>query len=294
MLMPPGGPFDGSAVEAITGTALVHTFLSSHSGYVAANFSLPDGRDISVRWTDFHEQPNAAWQTGGIAANVVEHGASGHGNKMEPQVDLLSGGWGTAELLQDGQPIVDPISGTTNWSAHYMITKEGIMDPKTHAVYKADKTTPFDPSSPGDGYVIPGRTELHIGFWTAGAFKNGIFQKAAPANATPLTDTVTGATYDKQWPIPAELGAKITIDASMSGAGKLTFTLKDPKGQPVAQLNATPLSAGSLGVAKAEAGNYTLDVQGAGVQAAYHAAVTVDDPAPEWIHIVFEDVRFGD
>ncbi|MHB8585691.1 MAG: carboxypeptidase-like regulatory domain-containing protein [Thermoplasmatota archaeon] len=296
-LMPPAGPFDGSGVQPINGTALVHTFLATHSGYVDVSLSLPDGRDISIHWTDFREQPNASWQTQGIASNVVEHGASGHGNKMEPQVDLLSGGWGSAQLLVDGQALLDPVSGATNWSAHYMVTKEGIMDPTSHAVYKSDKTTPFDPAAPGDSYVFPGRTELHVGFWTDGAFKNGLFQTGQSLNATNLTDSVTGAMYAKSWPLSIpSTKSKLAIVATVTGAGQLTFTLKDPSGAPVASAQATQVQPATLSTPSSglKVGTYTLEVTGAGLQAAYRAGVTVETPQPQWIHVVFENVKLGD
>lgn len=91
-----------------------------------------------MKWTKFAIQPGATWQDGGIASNVAEHGASGQGNKMEPQMALVSGGWGTAEATLDGQPLVDPVSGGTLWNAHHMVTKDAMMDATTHASHLAE------------------------------------------------------------------------------------------------------------------------------------------------------------
>lgn len=297
MLMPAAGPFDGSGVKALQGTMLVHTFDKTNAGYVDVNLTMPDGKRLSVHWTTFKEQANASWQDGGIASGVVEHGASGHGNKMEPQVDLISGGWGTATATMDGEPFVDPVSGSATWNAHYMVTKEAIMDPTTHAVYaNAGKSEVFTPASPGEGYVLPGHTELHFGLWTAGAFKDGYFQAAPEASKTKLADTATGPQYDKTWDLMVPANAKLAlVPAITGGAGKLNFTLKDPSGKVLAGADITPVQAGSITLPDAPlpAGDYKLEVSGAGVEAAYEVGVTIAPPAPEWIHVVFENVALG-
>lgn len=297
ILPPPDAPlygYDGSGMRAVQGQLVVEVDEARDEGFVDVELDAPEGR-YSVHWTDFHEQPGQSWQEGGLVADVVEHGASGHGNKMEPQFDLHMGGWGSASLLLDGTPVVDPYSGGTTLNAHFMVTKEAMMEEGTRKVYKADRQTPFDPQTPGDGYVFPGRPEGHASFWGHGAYKDGIAIPTPPPIMDDHTDTATGATYTKSYPIPIQaVLATIQVDASIrgGGVGQLTLTLMDPSGTTVASGTLTAQQGASLSSPEGplELGDWTLEVSGVGAQATYDAHVTTTLPTSFLLHVVYTSV----
>jgi hypothetical protein len=245
-----------------------------------------------VHWTDFHVQPNQTWQDGGVECGLVEHGASGHGNKMEPQMDLHCAGWGTATATRDGQPLTDPVTGATSFNAHFMLSKQAMLhDGK---VTKADGTTPFDPLHPADGFVVDGRDEGHFALWGQGAYKDGIAQKPAPANTTTVADTVTSATYSQDYPVTiTSPGAGLTVRASAGpGVGQLTLLLRDPAGQTVSQAALSPAGLATTLEASAPLtpGEYVVEVAGRGAQFPYSLDITVTPPEPFLLHAVFQDV----
>ncbi|MHB8634527.1 MAG: hypothetical protein ACYDBQ_11290 [Thermoplasmatota archaeon] len=308
VMAPPGTPhfgYDGSGMVAAKGTMTIHVMNAENRGYVAVDLAVPSGPyqgHYQVNWTDFHIQPGATWQDGGIACGpgLVEHGASGQGNKMEPQFDLACGGWGTASATRDGKALADPLSGATAFNAHFMVTNEAMMR-AGNKVTKADRTTPFDPHAPGDGYVDPSRMEAHFAMWGTGAYQGGIAVAAPQANATIFHDVVTGPTYAKSYVVPIKAVASVlAIDASFDPpgptsvpAGQVTVDLKDPSGKVVASGTLSPTAATHLAppFGSLAPGNWTVDVAGAAAQAAYTVTATVTPPAPFLLHVVFTELR---
>lgn len=310
----PGTPaygYDGTGMVEATGTLDVTARDAANTGAVRLDLDVPSGPSKGhyvVDWTDFHIQPNQAWQDGGIACGpgLVEHGASGHGNKMEPQFGLECGGWGTANATRDGQPLSDPVTGATSFNAHFMVTKQAMLQ-SGGKVLKADRTTPFDPHDPGDGYVDPSRTEAHFALWGSGVYKDGIALPPPPPRATFLNGTATGAvppapTYREDAVVAvASTHAAIHLHldlgaATDGGPGLVSLTLLDPAGQPVDGFTVnSAMRSRDLDVTKAlpAAGNYTMRVDAQGIQTPYQAAVTVQEPTPFLLHAVFRDVRLG-
>ncbi len=299
-----GFGYDGSGMIQASGTMTIHALNSGNTGYVHLDVNVPSGPNKGhyiVNWTDFHIQSGATWQDGGIACGpgLVEHGASGHGNKMEPQFDLDCGGWGSATATRDGQAVKDPVTGASSFNAHFMATKEAML--QNGKVLKADKTTPFDPNTPGDGSVDSSRKEAHFALWGSGAYANGIAVIPKPAT-TYLNDTATGAvtpvpTYSKTAPVVVSGGASARLHLDISGGpsppGQVSITLLDPKGAAAAGFTVNPLMPRrDLDVpATLTAGNYTMRIDAQGAMVAYHASVTVTPATPFLLHVVFQDVQ---
>lgn len=305
MLMPPpdtpGYGYDGAGMVAATGSMVVHADNAANQGYVTVALDVPSGPyqgNYAVNWTDFHIQPGAAWQDGGIACGpgLVEHGASGHGNKMEPQFDIDCAGWGTATLTRNGTAVTDPVTGATAFNAHFMLTKEAMLQPGGKVV-KADRTSPFDPHTPGDGYVDPSRMEAHLALWGPGAYQSGIAAPQPKANTTTFQDTATGAAYTKDYRVRIDaVATRLAVRAQVGqGVGRITVTLKDPSGTVVDSKVATTLQAAQLAIPDGpmQVGNYTLNASGAGADAAYVLTTTVTPPAPFLLHAVFRTVHLG-
>lgn len=298
VMPPPWTPYDGSGMTQGRGTMTIATDDAVNTGAVDIDLTTADGRRYVVHWTDFHDQPGQAWQDGGIAAGVVEHGASGHGNKMEPQLDLASGGWGTASASVDGKPLVDPVTGAAVLNAHYMVTKEAMLEPGTMKIYKSDRKAIFDPRTPGDGYVFPGRTEGHFALWGAGAYTDGYAFHAPSTTELDFSDVVTGPGYDQAFPvsIPGVMTRLMVAARLTGGAGQLTVTLKDPGGKTISSADLTTVQrTAQLDIPDGPMvrGNDTLEVRGTGVQASYDVSVSVAPPTPFLLHVVFQTVQAG-
>ena len=297
-----GFGYDGAGMVHTVGNLSIRVDPASDRGNVTADLTVTSGPLLGhylVSWTDFHPQPGAAWQAGGIACGpgLVEHGASGHGNKMEPQVDLECGGWGTATAVKDGRPLLDPATGSPALNAHFMVTKEAVL--QDGKVLKADRRTPFDPHDPGDGSVDASRMEAHLALWGQGAYRDGIAAVAAPST-TWLNDTATGLaspgpTYSKSVPVPvATAGARLQVHLERRTPGQVTVTLLDPHGERVGGVTNTGAgdqSNDQVGIALGEPGNYTLRVDVEGSQVEYRASATVTPPQPFLLHVIFQDVH---
>lgn len=68
------------------------------------------------------------YQDGGIATRVYEHGDSGHGDTLYPKTWLYLGGWGTASLYKNDEPLYK------DYEAHFMVMERS-RDRQTHQVH---------------------------------------------------------------------------------------------------------------------------------------------------------------
>lgn len=290
MLAPPGTPYDGTGIVASSGRWSIDTKDAANTGTVDVTLGMGN-HTYSVHWTTFSNQKGADWEDGGVKTHYAEHGGTGHGNKMEPQFHVLSGGWGTGEATLDGKPLMDPVTGSTTLNLHYMLTQDAMLEEGSHKVYKADKKTPFDPKTPADGYVFPGRMEAHFALWGAGAYKDGIAVVAPPANTSAFKGTVTGPNYDQTYTVPvAAVASRLHVEPKGTpGVGQLMATLKDPKGKAVWTSSQDGGRPADL-VGPFLLGNYTLEVTGTGVQDAYEYDVTLTPPAPLLVHAVYTKI----
>ena len=292
----PAYSYDGTGMIASQGQLTIDVNDEANTGAVHVELTVPSGPyqgTYVVGWTDFHIQPNQAWQDGGIACDLEEHAPSGHGNKVEPRFDVDCAGWGTATATRDGKHVNDPVTGSADFNAHFMITKQSMLQ-DGNKVLKADRQTPFDPATPGDGYVDSSRMEGHFALWGQGSYKDGIALPPPPATTTQFQDTAMGATYSREFSLPIEaVESQLAVTGSMApGVGRLTVSLQDPEGRTVATQDVTPLGPSQLTLpsGRLQLGNYTIQVVGAGVQASYTVSATVTPPAPFLLHAVFREV----
>jgi hypothetical protein len=89
-----------------------------------------------------------------IAVNHLEHGNTKAGPPVLPTVFTYVGTWGPGELLKNGENL-----GT--FGAHMMLT-DGVRDPISGKVFSSDRTTPFNPMKPEDGYSDPNAAQVHL------------------------------------------------------------------------------------------------------------------------------------
>ena len=91
----------------------------------------------------------SAFQDGGIATRVYEHGDSGNGDPLYPKTWLYLAGWGTATVWKNDQVLYK------DYDAHFMVMERS-RDPKTHEVHY-----PVKRSLPG-GETDPSGMEIDL------------------------------------------------------------------------------------------------------------------------------------
>lgn len=205
-----------------------------------------------------------------------------------------AGAVGSVVLLLPFAPLAGPITGGTTFNAHYMLTKNAMLEEGTYKVYKLHRQTPYDPRNAEDGYVFPDRPEGHFAIWGQGAYEEGYAVPDPAPETTPHRDTATGAGYRKTYDIPviavmSHLAVEVQVTA---GVGQLDAAPKDPEGEVLDSDRATPTSPARLSASGPfSLGNHTLEVTGLAVQATYSATVTVDPPAPFLLHVIYVNVE---
>lgn len=91
-----------------------------------------------------------------IAINHWEHGNTGAGPPVLPTVFTYVATWGPADVSKNGQKV-----GT--FDAHMMVT-DGVRDPISGKVLNSNKSAPYNPMNPADGYSNPNTAQVHLIF----------------------------------------------------------------------------------------------------------------------------------
>lgn len=89
-----------------------------------------------------------------VAVNHWEHGNTNAGPPVLPTVFTYVATWGPGELWKNGESL-----GT--FGGHMMLT-DGVRDPISGKVFSSDRTTPFNPMNPADGYSDPKAAQVHL------------------------------------------------------------------------------------------------------------------------------------
>lgn len=153
-----GWAYDGIGVRLAEGTVEIDVNDFSNKGLVTA--TVYDGLTTwRVDWTDFAE--SRPFHDGGITRDLVEHGGTGTGDALIPEVHLLAAGWGQAKLFQNGKLVQDPATGTETLAAHFMVIDGALRDDEGR-IHNASKAEPYDPTDPDDGHVEAGARQIFI------------------------------------------------------------------------------------------------------------------------------------
>lgn len=291
-----GYDYGAVTVQPGQGGFEVSTDAAADTGTATATFTFA-GRQFQAAFTRFAEAPGRAFQEGGVRADFQEHGATGNGDALLPEIHALSAGWGHGTLTVDGQALADPATGAAEFNLHYMVTDTAPRDPGTMLVTRADGTSPYDPATPGDARTLPGTLQVLLNIQSAGG--------AAPTDTTAMLEgTVAEPQHSNSMPFDVNAtGARILVNISVSNptplpsVGELSFVLGDPSGAELGRFDYSVQEAQPMGVIDVPAANatgtYTLSVSGAGLGVDYRAGILVDYPEPVFLHVVYTDVRVG-
>jgi hypothetical protein len=111
----------GKHQNLVSGAIEIEVDEVKNTGKVVAEFGEGGDRYVIVFDRFAAKQP---YQDGGIATRVYEHGDSGNGDTLYPKTWLYLGGWGTATLYKNEEPLYK------DYDAHFMVMERS-RDPMT-------------------------------------------------------------------------------------------------------------------------------------------------------------------
>jgi hypothetical protein len=294
-----GWAYDGAGVLPFDGFIMIHAVDRDNTGEAYAAGML-NGKRWVIVFDEFAQQGDRAFQDGGIAGGLDEHGDTGVGDASIPRVRADMAAWGTARVTVDGQHLPDALTGDDRWVAHYMVILTGVRD-KDGKIWNAGRTAPYDPGNASDGYSEEGDHEVHL-----------ILRSHAttPPNATSVDRSgTTGPT-----PTPANMPRRIdvenkylysTFDATLTMSGNLApntflrFDFRDPDGQTArpAVTITQPLTGQPAPVPvtfdMTKVGTYRIDVSGNALNTNYAVRGTIQPPSNVLMNFWWENVIFG-
>ncbi|HEU4683430.1 MAG TPA: hypothetical protein VFS39_02885 [Nitrospira sp.] len=129
----------GKRLTPVMGTIEIDVNEVTNTGQVLAEFVENTDR---YRIVFDRYGAKSAFQNGGIATRVYEHGDSGNGDPLYPKTWLYLAGWGTATMWKNDQVLYK------DYDAHFMVMERS-RDSKTHEVhYPVKRTLPGGETDP--------------------------------------------------------------------------------------------------------------------------------------------------
>lgn len=131
--------YAGMHLTPVQGSIHIDVNELGNTGQVVAEFAEGTSRYRIVFDRFAAKQP---FQDGGVATRIYEHGDSGNGDPLYPKTWLYLGGWGTATMYKNEEPLFK------DYDAHFMVMERS-RDPKTHEVrYPVKRTLPGGETDP--------------------------------------------------------------------------------------------------------------------------------------------------
>lgn len=290
--------YDGKGVMPFGGDAGLDVSDIDNKGILVAKGSV-GGAPFVVTFDRFSEAAGKKFQDGGIAGDFREHGASGVGDRSIPEVDLAMAGWGKATISRDGKPYIDPIGGGPDWTAHFMVIRNGVRNDTTGGIYQDPNNSKVYDKATGMGHSVPGDFELHL------VLRNAT-PKAPPQPSTiQQQDTTAAAQYSitKALFISAAAGSMASFNISLTGPADVTFTVLAPGGTAVGTpvrintLQSSPpgsKTTAPVSLATSTIGDYQIKATGMlGPTAGWEARGALTLPPSIVYNLWWEDLVFG-
>ncbi len=280
--------------------------------YIAVNDADNTGRAIAkgkigpttfdVLFEQFAE--SKPFHDGGIASNLIEHGDSGVGDTSIPRVDLEMAAWGKATIHYGGKPYADPLTGDLNWTAHFMVIRNGVRDNATGAIYaNQNKTEVYNPKNASQGHSAVSDYEIHLvlrnGTATGNPSKTTFGESSSSGPAPSVTQEQTLFTVKQLGSIAA---IELTLEDTATRGSNITFTLRAPSGIVVLEetLGDASVAPGTGMTTRAnsftvqELGDYVLTISGRlNPGGEYSVKHSLAPPAAIILNLWWEDVIFG-
>ncbi|MBW3583058.1 MAG: hypothetical protein KY455_08170 [Euryarchaeota archaeon] len=289
-----GWDYAGATAQPLNGSIEIDVDDPSNSGLVTVR-GVWAGENFTITLSEFNHTADD-FHDGGVAMHFPEHGASGNGNTLVPEMFLLLATWGPATFELGDEAFKDPYTGLENWSAHLMVTDTGIRDEADGGKVKSASSGIYSPDAPADA-IIGTDNEVHL-----------IIESTAPAGDIPEhNETVTGTaggpmSETTMFPVPvqtrdANIRIEIDFGADPQEVGPYNAVLRDPEGKVIARQTMAGTQAmtksATIEATSEVIGNHTLEVSGPGAPGEFTADITVTHPPRPFYWLHWEEVTIG-
>lgn len=286
-------PFDGPVYIAVNDAA--------NTGRAVANGKIGP-TTFDVVFEQFVE--SKPFHDGGIASNLIEHGDSGVGDTSIPRVDLEMAAWGKATIHYGGKPYADPLTGDLNWTAHFMVIRNGVRDNATGAIYATEnKTEVYNPQNASEGHSAVSDYEIHLvlrnGTATGEASSTTFGESRSSGPAPNVAEEQTLFTVPQ---LGSTATIELTVEDTVTRGSNITFTLRAPSGVVVLEeaLGDASVAPGTGITTRAnsfsvqELGDYVLTISGRlNPGGEYRVKHSLAPPTAIVLNLWWEDVIFG-
>jgi hypothetical protein len=268
-----GFNYDGKNTQPFLGGAALKFDDVNDYGTVVLGGRL-GGEFIYIRLEETRLTP--MWGDGGVISDVVLNGDAPMGTTDLPKTLVGLAATTNATIRfgygEDERFYPDPISGSQDWEAYVLVTKQGFRDDKTGATSNQAGTGPYSPKSPGDAKVQDGQVELHVVLQnrTVSSMPSFVGQ---PIDRTSPEAVITSRDYHRVVDFQnTAIGTNLTLEFRVStpapslAGTSLRFAAISPTGN---ELAAATLGGGSgstetktVTIPAAEFGTYLIDISG--------------------------------
>ncbi|GEM_PF-3924304 len=239
----PGWAYDGAGLEGGDATLEGRVVNADNTGALFANFTYL-GSKYQVVFDKFAQAEGKAFQDGGVAFGLTEHGDSKVADASIPKIHGKLVAYGTATVTKDGAPVKGK-TGLADWMAHLMVYDDAVRGPDGK-ITDAKGDAPYDPSKPADAKTYPGQPQAMLKLVSPDG-ENGT---RAPSHVD-KNITIQGPQASDSADVPFEAGAK-------------PFTIQ-VNSTPLSTPAPAPLQVGTLTVT-IKAGDKTLATDTANIQ----------------------------
>jgi LPXTG-motif cell wall-anchored protein len=213
----------GSFEMEVTDAQLMDGSSTEDEVTFTANFTGPDGRERTVRVLQVIPAGPDHPFLGGVGTNIVQHGGTGIGTKLMPEVSAYVAFWGVAELSVDGEVVASNrlvhgmLTNRTRDENYELVFNDRVDDSQIHfhLMMPNVEVTPDGPqeSPVPTGFELPNGQEqpfFHIMYEDVSLSPGMVAPAAEPAEAPEAALPETGSTTTP-WLIVGLAGAGIIL-----------------------------------------------------------------------------------
>lgn len=289
-----GWSYNHTGAHQAEGSATIDVVASEGTGTVTGEI-VHNGSTTSFEWIAFEGDPDSPSQDNGINQDFQEHGATGNGHDLVPELHAVTSGWGTANLSVDGEPLMNPFTGERAIPAHFMVTDTGIRDDGTRQVRLRDGSL-YRPENASEGMNHPGDHEVHFIFDTGPAEHDNSHTEMGGT----LTPSDPEASFSKEAGyVTSMVRAEVTVSSQRQApsVGEVDITLSGTNRTYREGTLGGPQGAGNLtwwvtdGLDR-PGENLTLTLSSDGT-ADWEASLTVYEPDRLFLHLLYEEATWS-
>lgn len=286
-----GWGYDAANVTEAEGSMTIDVVASAGTGTATGSITVDD-TTTTFDFIEFHGADGKPSHDNGINQDFQEHGASGNGHDLIPELHAVTSGWGTVNVSVDGQPIVNPLTGEWPIPAHFMVTDTGIRDDASREV-RVENGSLYRPAWAGNGTNTPGDHEVHVVIDSGepevgdpGAIESGTLTPVQPSASVGFQVGYVTTTIEAEVNVQSTAGnpSPGEVNVSLSGPNRTykQATIGGPQG-------ANNVSWTLEGVE--EPGDFEINMTTES-SASWQASVQLDPPERLFLHFLYEEATW--